>query len=487
MAHRRSALALLAPVLAATAHAAPALAAPRAPLGPAATGATTLAAPTARDLAPDAATLVATLPPRARGPVHFSWRASGEAWRRTAARRPRGRRVAIRLTGLRPGTRYRFRVVLAGRAGRSSLFATTAPAPLPPPPSAPPSRTEEPPPAPAPAPPTPAPTPAPAPAPAHPPGYRNPVGGSGAFPDPTIIRDDSGTYWAFATGARFPMMRSRDLVHWKHAGPALAAKPAWAVPDGDWHPWAPSVAKTDGGWVLFYVALSAAGGGPFAANCIGVATAATPAGPFDDRGPLLDGEGAPIGCADASGLGNIDPQPFVDTDGRAYLYVSTDHACADGSCTLAPELSVIPLAPDLLSAAGERVPLFRASADSWEQAPWAPVVENPWVVERDGTYHLLYSGGAWTGDYGMGHATADSPLGPFTRTQRILAPTTNARGAGGGMVVDGPRGGRWLAYHARTAPHPAPRTLRIDPIAWPDGGGPPEIDGPSSGHVARLP
>jgi beta-xylosidase len=115
---------------------------------------------------------------------------------------------------------------------------------------------------------------------------------------------------------------------------------------------------------------------------------------------------------------------------------------------------------------------LRRPAGGWEQAPWAPVVENPWVVERDGVFHLLYSGGSWQGAYGMGHATATSPTGPFTR----VAATPLMRGSdevvstGGGMVVTGPKGGTWLAYHGRSGTLDAPRSLRIDPIAFADDG-----------------
>jgi beta-xylosidase len=186
-------------------------------------------------------------------------------------------------------------------------------------------------------------------------------------------------------------------------------------------------------------------------------------------------------------MGNIDPAPFVDADGKAYLYVSTDWSCEAGDCTLAPELSVIPLRADLLAAAGPRAPLMAGLAGTWEQAPWAPVVENPWVVERDGVYHLLYSGGAWTGAYGMGHATSDSPTGPFTRTGRVLAPTAAVHGPGGGMLVTGPRGGDWLVYHGRTAAAGAARTLRIDRVRWPAGAAGPTVGGPTAGPVAEAP
>ena len=441
----------------------------------------------ARDLAADGATLTALIPLKARGPVHFSWRAAGGPWRRIAARRIRIRHATARLSGLRPATTYRFRLVAGRRRTRSALF-TTLPAPPPP------SRTSEPAPSGPPSvdPPEPSPPPSSRPlfgsSPAEEPKVgdpRNPVFG-GAFPDPSVLRVGD-EYWAVGTGEGFPILRSDDLVEWEPAGTVFAARPGWVTTtERDWHPWAPSLAATDGGVVLFYVALSGLLGPT--TNCVGVATAATPAGPYTDLGPLEDAGGAPVGCGDESRYGTIDPAPFVDDDGQAYLYVSTDWSCAaEAGCELSPTLGVIPLSPDLLTAAGPRQPLFTAIANSWEQAPWAPVVENPWVVERDGTYHLLYSGGAWTGEYGMGHATAPSPLGPFTRTERILRQQPTARGAGGGMVIEGPGGGDWLAYHARAGGHPAPRTLRIDPVTWPEDGGPPRVDGPSSDPFAVLP
>jgi len=70
-----------------------------------------------------------------------------------------------------------------------------------------------------------------------------------------------------------------------------------------------------------------------AVNCIGVALSSKPGGPFVDRGPLqgaaggTDASGRPPGCGDDAGYSNIDAAPFVDRDGRAYLYFSTGHDC----------------------------------------------------------------------------------------------------------------------------------------------------------------
>jgi beta-xylosidase len=268
-------------------------------------------------------------------------------------------------------------------------------------------------------------------------------------------------------------MRSTDLVSWQPAGHALSARPSWVANFQDGHPWAPGVIRAPaGGFVMFFVSVSEEFG-PLT-HCIGVATASVPSGPFTDRGILEDDDGNLVGCGDADGHGNIDPAPFIDTDGSAWLYLSTDYRCdTPSSCPAAPTISVIPLAADLLSAAAAREELMPGQPGGWEQGPGWPVAENPWIVRRGTTYHLLYSGGSWQGDYAMGHATAPSPTGPFTRTSGnpILAGTADVRSPGGGMVVTGPKGGTWLAYHGRTKTYTAPRALRVDPLTWTDGGG----------------
>jgi hypothetical protein len=112
-------------------------------------------------------------------------------------------------------------------------------------------------------------------------------------------------------------------------------------------------------YAMYYVGLSAR----YRVNCVAVAVAGAPGGPYADVGPLTaeNAAGEPIGCGDAAGSGNIDPSPFTDpVTGQAYLYVSTDHRCAAGRCRWWPTLSVIPLAPDRLHAAGPRAALVSA-------------------------------------------------------------------------------------------------------------------------------
>lgn len=315
--------------------------------------------------------------------------------------------------------------------------------------------------------------------------YENPVY-SNAFPDPFVL-DNGNThsdYWAFGTGDRFPVLQSGDLVHWTQEPTAMTSRPSWVV-SGDWHPWAPSViqtsqpcpgASTAGCYVMYYVGASASvsASAGWEVNCVGVATATKPGGPYTDQGPLQDAasDSIPIGCGDATGEGNIDPSPFIDpSTGKAYLYVSTERSNVNSQYVRDSTLSAIPLDPSLLKASGPRQPLLTGVANTWEDGGGSegPTVEGPFMEFHNGTYYLFYSGGNWGWTYGMGYATSQSPTNGFAKWPEnpILAETATVFSPGGGdQLVTGPHGGQWLVYHARANSHADPRTLRIDPFTW---------------------
>ena len=320
-------------------------------------------------------------------------------------------------------------------------------------------------------------------------GYRNPVYGS-SFPDPAVLRVAANEYYAYGTGSGFPVLRSTDLVNWSAVGTALSARPGWVVGSGDSHPWAPSVLRSErpcpgttspGCYLLYYVGLHGTASPP--THCVAVATSPSAAGPFHDLGPIqgqdgvLDLSGRPPGCGDDAGYSNIDPAPFVDQDGSAYLYLSTGRRCEQPTieaCPSSPTISVIPLASDLVHAGAPRKPLLAATPGTWEQEPGdRPTVENPWMERRGSTYYLFYSGGDHRHAYGMGYATASSPTGgaPYAAfakapTNPILRQTADVLSPGGGSLTKGPRGGDWLVYHGRAGDYGQPRTLRIDPVVW---------------------
>lgn len=282
--------------------------------------------------------------------------------------------------------------------------------------------------------------------------YRNPVFARD-FPDPNVLKVGRD-YYAYSTETAweapnrlFPILHSRDLVHWRYVGDALTSMPIWG--DGDW--WAPDVIAHNGTYYMYHVGKSMNSG----LHCIGVATAKRPTGPFKEQGV--------IGCSDDKGRGYIDPDPFIDTDGKAYLYISVDDPYHS--------ISVIPLKKDLLQAAGPRKELFTLS-QPWENGPYFSTVEGPFMVKHGSTYDLFYSGNDWQHDYAMGYATSSSPMGPFKKYAHnpILRGNARVTGPGGGSAVQGPHGGWWLVYHAWTGgpgyDNGGVRNLRIDPLRW---------------------
>ncbi len=247
------------------------------------------------------------------------------------------------------------------------------------------------------------------------------------FPDPYVLRVGS-SYFAFATQTRdldVQVMSSPDLHTWTHLGNALSALPAWAQPG---HTWSPAVLARPDGYVLYYATRFAREG----RQAISVAVSDRPEGPYLDR------SFAPLVYQRSLG-GSIDPDPFVDADGRAYLvWKSEDNAIGGRS-----SLWIRELRPDGLGFDGRPVRILR-HALVWER----PLVEAPCLVRVGDVVHLLYSAGWWESPgYGVGHAAAVGPTGPFDVTTTTGPWLSGEHGPGGQSVVEDVSGGLRLAYH----------------------------------------
>jgi beta-xylosidase len=92
------------------------------------------------------------------------------------------------------------------------------------------------------------------------------------------------------------------------------------------------------------------------------------------------------------------------------------------------------------------------------------------MLKHDGTYYLMYSGtGADSPDYGIGYATAKSPMGPFTKFSGnpIAARGGKVLGPGHHSVVEGPDRKLWMVYHQKWDDgRNFRRFLALDPIAF---------------------
>lgn len=254
------------------------------------------------------------------------------------------------------------------------------------------------------------------------------------FADPFVVADGR-TYYGYATnavGGNVQLIRSTDLKAWTWVGEALPELPAWAEPR---HTWAPSVLHRGDRWLLYYTARRR----DTHLQCLGVAVAAKPTGPFADPNP------DPLACQDDQG-GSIDPSPVTDDKGQAYLVWKSEGETLPGGGGVA-KLWAAPLTDD-----GLRIAEFGTRVLQADRPDEARVVEGPAMIARpDGKYWLTYSTNRWdTAQYRVDYAVCDTPLGPCTKPtdNNVLHTDDSVSGPGGAEFLVAPDGRRILAYHA---------------------------------------
>jgi Glycosyl hydrolases family 43 len=270
------------------------------------------------------------------------------------------------------------------------------------------------------------------------------------FADPFVLRV-ADAYYAYATnagGGTVQAIASEDLREWWWLGDALPDLPGWASPNATW---APSVLVRGDRVVAYYTVREASTG----RQCISVAVADSPAGPFVDEsdGPFI---------CQTHERGSIDASPVVDADGRPWLLWKSESPAAVWSQRLTD---------DGLDLTGERTRLVAAD-QPWEGS----VVEGPSMVEVDGTYHLFYSGNDWnTAAYAVGWAACESPAGPCEKGDGpVLESGGGLAGPGGEELFVDADGELRMAYHAWLATdvgYPNRRLFQLATVRF-DGGRP---------------
>ncbi|WP_277208800.1 arabinan endo-1,5-alpha-L-arabinosidase [Isoptericola croceus] len=320
--------------------------------------------------------------------------------------------------------------------------------------------------------------------------------------DPTVVRDDDGTYWCFSTDARYDgpvrggvqVRRSDDLVAWTFHGWALDGVPApaaaWAGAEGLW---APDVVRTPSGdgWRMYYSASSFGS----RRSAIGLASAPHPAGPWRDEGLVVSSthHAPPAGTGHPNAI-----DANVVTDGaRQWLVYGSFFG----------GIHVLPLDPatGFLTAgtAASATPGGLTDHPGTLVARRAPHVDNGAV---EGAFVLPRPGGGWAllvsydslaSSYHVRAAVGTHVDGPFhDRTGRTMtdvdAPPWSVgvpvlaghRLAGGpGLLAPGhgsvltetlPDGGtrQVFVHHVRDADAPTEHRLQVRRLVWTHDGWP---------------
>ena len=252
--------------------------------------------------------------------------------------------------------------------------------------------------------------------------------------DPFILLYDE-VYYAYGTGAEsgIEVWIPRDMVSWERAeggapdGLALHREDVW----GDKWFWAPEVYRLKDKFYMYFSA----------EEHICVAVSDSPLGPFvqHEKKPLIADEKC------------IDNTLFIDDDGRAYMYFDRFN---DGLNIWAVEME-----DDYVTMKKETMRPCIHVSQAWEEV-WPRVNEGCFVIRHDGTYYMTYSGNGYESPYyGIGCATADSPLGPWTKYDHnpLLQNPGDLVGVGHSAMFRDKAGNLKIVFHAhksREAIHP---------------------------------
>jgi|SRR5579872_1508940 len=236
-------------------------------------------------------------------------------------------------------------------------------------------------------------------------------------PDPDVVKVGTTYVLYFSqTSLSAPAIgvtTSTELFKWPNpVRAAMASTPAWAI---EGFTWAPDVHHFDGRWVMYFDALAkpslyfdrhAHNFYGRHAQCIGLATASSPLGPFVP-------EAEPLVCQFAH-HGSIDPRVFKDADGQLWLDWKSDDNAPAPAASHVTSLWAQQLSADGLKLVG---PVHRllSAGEPWESG----LIEAPDMVLAGGHYWLMYSGNWYnTVHYDLGLALCRAADGPCTAVGR---------------------------------------------------------------------
>ena len=298
--------------------------------------------------------------------------------------------------------------------------------------------------------------------------YVNPVLNAD-YSDPDVCRVGNDFYMTSSSFACFPglqILHSTDLVNWEIVGAALTdyPGPGWSderpwetlsqqldkpyddVPDSHaWRTvpqhgngvWAPAIRYHEG---EFYIYCGDPDRGVFMVKT------------DDPRGHWED----PVWVVKAKGY--IDPCPFWDEDGKAYL----SHGCAGSRAGIKSVLFVAPMSPD-----GTR--LLGPSRIVYDGHETQPTIEGTKFYKRDGYYYIFSpAGGVPTGWQVV--LRSSSPWGPYEEKVVMAEGRSGVNGPHQGAWIDTPAGEHWFMHFQDKDAYG--RVVHLQPMEWTSDGWP---------------
>ncbi len=265
--------------------------------------------------------------------------------------------------------------------------------------------------------------------------YKNPIIYAD-YSDPDVIRVGD-TFYMTASSFNYvpglPILTSKDLVNWTLANYAIDKinYENYDMPQHAKGVWAPAIRYHKGRFYIYY-------GMPD--EGIFMVSTEDALGTWDEPVMVLEGKGL------------IDPCPFWDEDGNAYVI----HGYAKSRIGFKSYLGIFPMSSDGKEAVGEDHILF----DGLETQP---TIEGPKVYKRNDYYYILApAGGVKTG----WQTALRSPniYGPYEEKIVMKQGNTIVNGPHQGGLVDTVNGEEWFLHFQDKGLYG--RIVHMQPVVW---------------------
>ena len=266
--------------------------------------------------------------------------------------------------------------------------------------------------------------------------YRNPVLYTD-YSDPDAIRvgdDYFMTASSFCNTPGLPILHSKDLVNWKVINYAIKNIPyeRYAVPQHGCGVWAPAIRYHDGEYIIFF---------PMPDEGIFVTKTRNPWGEWSEPHAIFEGKGW------------IDPCPFWDDDGRAYMV----SAFAKSRIGFKSILHLTEMKPDCSALLDEGRHVFDGNENG------QTTIEGPKLYKRNGYYYIMAPAGGVKPGWQV-VMRSKNIWGPYEYKNVLVQ---------GNTAVNGPHQGAWLDtqtgedyfLHFQDV-YAAGRIVHLQPVKW---------------------
>lgn len=266
--------------------------------------------------------------------------------------------------------------------------------------------------------------------------YRNPILYAD-YSDPDAIRvgdDYFMTASSFCNAPGLPILHSKDLVNWKVVNYALDNIPEFRYrnPIHGCGVWAPSIRYHEGTYYICF---------PMPDEGIYMTTTKDPFGKWSK----------PVNIR--PGAGWIDPCPFWDDDGKAYLVAGV----AKSRIGYKSVLHMVEMQPDGMGLIGEEVKIFDGNEND------QVTIEGPKMYKRNGWYYVFApAGGVKTGWQTV--LRSKNPFGPYEYKVVMRQGDSPVNGPHQGAWVDTVTGEDWFLHFQDV--YAAGRIVHLQPMHW---------------------